>query len=181
MKDYAKKNYPPPPKKFPKLALLILLFLLAIIPTGLYFLKQFPLSHPTSALLHKSIPKTVPKLIPSAASSTSTPAKEEFDFYTLLPKMDVPVSKTETAPPDEIQEKFILQIAVLHSEQSAQQLKSDLEKIGINATVEFYPRQNGYRVISGPYSGRNKAEEIRFQESRFPFYSFVSLFPFSTY
>lgn len=103
--------------------------------------------------------------------ATQKPAKSQFDFYTLLPEMEVVVPELEDTPDAsqhlakiEKDAGYILQTGSFRSFDEADGLKANLALIGIEAniqTVAINGENTWYRVRIGPYTDLNRLKQIR--------------------
>ncbi len=100
---------------------------------------------------------------PPEEPSPPPPAEPKFDFYTILPEMEVQVSGWESAEPlssqidlsPEPQGQYILQAGSFRFPQEARQLMLRLRKLGLQPnvqTVELDGQGKWYRVRAGPFS-----------------------------
>lgn len=92
-----------------------------------------------------------------------SPKKSEYDFYTMLPKMQVE-PKTQTAvSPSKSQEKriesYILRIGSFHHFADADRMRAQLLMLGFTPSIQKYivDNQVGYRVYIGPYNSKQTA------------------------
>jgi cell division protein FtsN len=112
-------------------------------------------------------------------------AKPRFDFYTMLPEMEVAVPKEEPAaaappppPPSRPapaeegsaeRESYVLQIGSFRRHADADRLKARLALMGIEAAIQKVTINNKdtyHRVRSGPYSSRSALDRVRTQLRR---------------
>ncbi|OBS09455.1 SPOR domain-containing protein [Acidihalobacter prosperus] len=127
---------------------------------------------PPAPAKHADRPVAKPKDQPGASTTSApAPAKPKFDFYTLLPKLQVDVpkpppslgrdraAKPETspaAPPEKVSApgRYLLQVASFGTEGQANVLKAKLAFQGIVAAVSPAKVKDytWYRVQVGPYS-----------------------------
>ena len=98
------------------------------------------------------------------------PAKKEqkFNFYTILPELEVFIPENETRPPESKAEahprttpstakkQYVLQVGSFQNLNDAKKLKANLAFLGIEANIQHVTvnKQNWHRVRTGPY--RNK-------------------------
>jgi len=124
---------------------------------------------------------------PTQQSTTS--AKQRFDFYTLLPELEVEVPQEAQAPkqslaplqssPDKNREatspkaqhttdSYFLQAGSFRKLQEADSLKAKLALIGIESTIESIEVNTNtwHRVRIGPYRNRSQINQIRAQLSK---------------
>jgi len=100
------------------------------------------------------------------------PKKRRYDFFTVLPEMEVVVPeqelsrKAEPAPgstPAAGTERYILQVGSFRNAAEAEQMKARLALLGSIATVQTVTvnGQTWHRVRIGPFQGARKADEMR--------------------
>ena len=103
------------------------------------------------------------------------PKKPRYDFFTVLPEMEVVVpeqelsSKADKAPPlsdtpaNAVQDNYILQAGSFRSASDAEQMKAQLALLGSIATVQKVTvnGQTWHRVRVGPFRGAREANEMR--------------------
>lgn len=98
--------------------------------------------------------------------------KPRYDFFTVLPEMEVVVPeqelsrKAEPVPDtttDSIQDSYILQVGSFRNAADADQMKARLALLGSMATVQTVTvdDQTWHRVRIGPFEGARKADEVR--------------------
>lgn len=103
----------------------------------------------------------------------------KFDFYTILPEMEVSVpqweSETETAPPEHREkteqqaavseeERYILQIGSFRDPDEAERVKAKLALLGINTEIQRVVIDGGdiwHRVRAGPYQSTAMLNQMR--------------------
>ncbi|MET0028270.1 MAG: SPOR domain-containing protein [Candidatus Thiodiazotropha sp.] len=120
---------------------------------------------------------------PKAAQETSPPApKPTFEFYTILPEMEVVIPDEEIVTPEEPpaahkpqpretttasipeQGSYILQMGSFRKYQDADRLKARLALIGIEAEIQkvsINNRDTYHRVRSGPYASQSQLNAAR--------------------
>lgn len=165
--DYAKSQTPLPPPKTGSRGLLLLIIsivLCAVLMLIVHELKSHrqpksSLKIPTKVISHKA---------PTPVVTTST----TFDFYTLLPKMKVPVPQETDQPLQKIipsinkaPRHYLLQVASVTNHRDAKHLRDKLAHQGFNAFIQQYPAANRvwYRVYIGPYQTLSNAEQSQRQ------------------
>ena len=111
-------------------------------------------------------------LVEDHDTSVDKPKKPRYDFFTVLPEMEVVVPKQELSRkaepatdsvPGGIQDSYILQAGSFKSAEDAEGLKATLALLGSIATVQTVT-VNGeawHRVRIGPYEGARRADEMR--------------------
>ena len=121
----------------------------------------------------------------SSSSKSSEPAlveeeivetrKPRYDFFTVLPEMEVVVPEQElsrkadkaesvaSTTPDNTQDSYILQAGSFRTAKDAEQLKAQLALLGSIASVQKVTvnGQTWHRVRIGPVRGAREAEEMR--------------------
>ena len=107
--------------------------------------------------------KTVPVIPP--------PPKPKFDFYTILPEMEVTVPEQDITgtpqhglPQVNAPGTYVLQAGSFRTSQQADRLKARLIRLGISAYVQTVTLANGetwHRVQIRPYTNLNKLNNTR--------------------
>lgn len=148
---------------------------------------RIPIMHFTTHLLNKNNPE---KTLPSSKQKNE-PSTPHFDFYTLLPKLNVPVNKslTQTAKtplvktptantqasndtPTAIKKAqtpktftYMIQVASFKNYQDADTLKAKLALLGFNATIKVANSNNQQynRVFIGPFQTAALAQNTKQQ------------------
>ena len=94
------------------------------------------------------------------AATAATP-KPRFDFYTILPEMEVAVPEHEVnGKPG----KYLLQAGAFRSFEEADRLKASLVLLGMEASIQTVTVNNKdtwYRVHIGPYKSLAKVDAAR--------------------
>lgn len=103
----------------------------------------------------KTPPKTALK---TTESKTTPPKKTQFDFYAMLPKMQVHVKKPAAAGqmpiPKTHDPYYVIQIATSNNTTAVKNLIEELGVIGITAYQQSYKTAHGastYKILTGPY------------------------------
>jgi cell division protein FtsN len=142
-----------------KLLILFTLMVLTGLVFGLYKLTsvkpQSVVAKPSAASSKKTAP---------APQKISKPAKEEYDFYSMLPESEVIAPKVEEysskkADTAAQQYAYLLQAGSFRSAAEADKLRAKLLLEGLNAQTSKITNQNGsiwYRVMVGPFTSRSK-------------------------
>ncbi len=139
-------------------------------------------------LMFKGYLPEIKQHLPSPGSQSSAPAepalveeeiaepkKPRYDFFTVLPEMEVVVPEQElsrkadkTEPASSAaavgtQDSYILQAGSFRSANDAEQLKAQLALLGSMATVQKVTvnGQTWHRVRIGPFQGAREADEMR--------------------
>lgn len=173
-KDYAKR-YKTQPKKRKKSASLsymrsifVLIVILLMIVAGIagYFYYHYPLNQKTAASLLPPISdaeETSLKKSPKKVKAPVVEAKEEpveYEFYTLLPKINVPDPVLNNTPPEE-QPGYWLQMAVYYSMRDASAMLDRLQLLGLDPVITERKSTKAdrtlYVVIMGPYPAKEAA------------------------
>ena len=112
------------------------------------------------------------KAEPTARVEVPPPPKPRFDFYSMLPKMEVVV------PDDELDQDpvaapggspaapatYLVQVGSFRRTEDADRLKAQLALLGFEAKVEsarISAQDTRYRVRSGPYRGKEALNQAR--------------------
>ncbi|OOZ37608.1 SPOR domain-containing protein [Solemya velesiana gill symbiont] len=127
-----------------------------------------PAAKPTQQAKPKPKPKPKPKKAPEPAAQ-----KPRFDFYTILPEMEVVVPEPELQAPvvagaapvakPRPDTGYMLQMGSFRKHSDADRLKASLALVGIEAeiqTVNVNGSDTFHRVRSGPY-GREQVNTLR--------------------
>ena len=150
--------------------------LVGAFATGLAWLKSDPSGprRPVAAVEVPKAPEPRAEEVRRPAES-SGPSKPRFDFYTILPEMEVVVPEPEeppqavvtTTPAREVPvvtaENYMLQMGSFRKYGDADRLKASLALVGIEAEIQRVTVNGGevfHRVRSGPY-GRDKVNALR--------------------
>ena len=104
----------------------------------------------------------------------SKPRKPRYDFFTVLPEMEVVVPQKElelkakpaaTASPAEPgdQDQYVLQVGSFRTSSDAEERKARLAMSGLIANIQTVTvnGQTWHRVRIGPFIGARKADEVR--------------------
>ena len=112
----------------------------------------------------KNAPKTEP---------ANTEKEQKFNFYTLLPELEVLIPESETRPPEVSSgnrsragtgsqaaenKQYVLQIASFQNLGDAEKLKANLAFLGISANIQHVTVNNQawHRVRTGPYKDKQQ-------------------------
>ena len=117
--------------------------------------------------------------LPEAQVSRADPPRQKeahkprFEFYTILPEMEVPVAAEQLPPRTDKGGKqppeagtYLLQVASFKSHQEADRLKASLALLGMEAkiqTVSIDGTQTWHRVRLGPFDALSQAKQARRQ------------------
>lgn len=109
---------------------------------------------------------------------TNKHAEPTFDFYTLLPEMEVVVNTPKqttvvTSPPQNVpestrqkKESYLIQVGSFRKASDADGFKAKLALLGIESkiqTVTIDKKDTWHRVQIGPITGRDKADALQIQ------------------
>lgn len=95
--------------------------------------------------------------------------EQKFNFYTLLPELEVLIPESETRPPQQDRGKdtstttgenkhYVLQVGSFQNLADAEKQKANLAFLGLQASIQHVTvnRQSWHRVRTGPYSSRKE-------------------------
>lgn len=111
-------------------------------------------------------------------ADAAKPEKPRYDFFTVLPEMEVVVPeqelqrKAENKPApgpskvtnvDLTQDRYILQVGSFRNAADAEQMKARIALMGSSASIQMVTvnNQTWHRVRIGPFNGARKADEMR--------------------
>lgn len=100
------------------------------------------------------------KIALPAEASTQT----QFDFYTLLPQMEVSIPQAEPLSLSTDHQHYLLQVAAVRNLKDAIRLRDKLQGMNLMATVQTYHSTTGTRwnrVVTGPYTNLKAAEDAQ--------------------
>jgi cell division protein FtsN len=103
----------------------------------------------------------------ATASKAETPNKQQpkFNFYTILPELEVLIPEEETRPPENkdtlsngTSKRYILQAGSFRSRQDAEKLKATVALLGLEASINQVSINNEkwHRVRIGPVNNRRE-------------------------
>jgi cell division protein FtsN len=155
-------------------------FIAGAFVMGLVWLKFGP------ELAAGRIPGVTPTPAPSRQSAPDNTPKPQFEFYTILPEMEVVIPDEEIVPPEaarttaetppkpvpvddrseqpRTQQAYILQMGSFRRFEDADRMKASLALIGIEAEVQKVTINNKdtyHRVRSGPYRSEAQLNRVR--------------------
>ncbi|MCP5405981.1 MAG: SPOR domain-containing protein [Chromatiaceae bacterium] len=147
---------------FPGWAWFILGILVGLFFSGLAWLKLLPAEVKSST---GAVTRSAPKAEPPPPHEEHNP-KPRFDFFTILPEMEVVVPEPEVVPRGAARQKsaeetvaeadkYMLQMGSFRQYADADRLKASLALVGIQAEIQKVKIDNGeifHRVRAGPYS-----------------------------
>ena len=149
---------------------------------GLVYLRDHSAAPGTVQVAEKPRPQVQAK--PAASEEKPAPPKPQFDFYNLLPEIEVvvpdpepePAAKpnsvaapvvTRTAPPVETPhsgEAYLVQVGSFRRQAEADRLRARLALLGIEARIQRVAidgQDAWHRVRVGPFNDLRQANEIR--------------------
>jgi len=153
--------------------------LVGLFFSGLAWLKLFPTG--TSPSVATIVGKPKPTAEKEKAPPEDMNPKPRFDFYTILPEMEVVVPEPEVVPRSQTKQlseeqttgetdKYMLQMGSFRQYADADRLKASLALVGIQAEIQKVKIDSGeifHRVRSGPYSAdKVKILSARLKENR---------------
>ena len=117
-------------------------------------------------------PDRPPQGKPQTARRAEVPPrpKPRFDFYTMLPKMEVvvPDDELDQGPVGTVQDEapanYVVQVGSFRKSQDADRLKAELALLGFEARVvsaRIGAQDTRYRVRTGPYRGKQTLDKAR--------------------
>jgi len=124
-----------------------------------------------AAITEESIPVDAEEVAPA----TGEPKKSRYDFFTVLPEMEVVVPEQEIAkksqPKDAAtvqsadKDSYLLQIGSFRAKSDAEQMKARLALLGITTRIQTVKVNDAtwHRVRVGPVSGARQADAMRKQ------------------
>lgn len=116
--------------------------------------------------------QAAPAAKPAAQQESSRPPKPRFDFYTLLPELEVVIPEgdytvkeqgAEKPAPVEQPGSYILQAGSFRKFEEADRMKASLALLGVHARIQRVQVNNDtwHRVRIGPYDDLNTLNEVR--------------------
>jgi cell division protein FtsN len=156
--------------------------LLAGLLIGLFiaFLVYIKMLAPPGATQQASRPVEVPESAPPptaaelgkpAQASLPPPPKPRFDFYTILPEMEIVVPEQEiTGKPEqgirqvELPGTYFLQVGSFSSANQADRFKAELALLGLQTSIQKVTINNQdtyHRVRVGPYRDLDELNKVR--------------------
>ena len=134
---------------------------------------KLALQQPELVIKDKNKPHPVPAEILAQdenAKNTNKVPQPQFDFYQILPNMEVNVSEWEAKDQKTIEPLsdrsgvYILQVGSFEQYAAADEMKAHLALLGIKADIQrvvINGREVRYRVRVGPYNNQEKLGETR--------------------
>jgi cell division protein FtsN len=124
-----------------------------------------------AAITEESIPVDAEEVAPA----TGEPKKSRYDFFTVLPEMEVVVPEQELAKKSQPREaatvqsadkdSYLLQVGSFRAKSDAEQMKARLALLGITTRIQTVKVNDAtwHRVRVGPVSGARQADAMRKQ------------------
>lgn len=111
-------------------------------------------------------------LVEDTSPASEKPKKPRYDFFKVLPEMEVVIPKQELSrkaenspgtTPATSQDRYILQAGSFKNPADAEQMKAKLALLGSIATIQTVTvnSETWHRVRIGPFEGARKADEVR--------------------
>ncbi len=180
-RDYKKRSCPPKRNTTPGWVWLLAGLAVGLFVAFLVYLNRLPASrhspHLTkdlSALAKSAVQdaRSVKKEVTATAPDMQAKEKHKginFDFYNILPEMEVPVPDTEPQgkglPPAPVAPgAYVLQVGSFRSEKEADAQKANLALLGIVSSIQSVTingTDTWHRVRIGPISDMNKLDQVR--------------------
>jgi len=134
------------------------------------YLPELKQHHPTAAKQVTAPADT--ELAKDRKGVAAEPKKPRYDFFTVLPEMDVVVPEQELSrqagpgakeQPGSAHEAYILQAGSFRDAADAEQLKARLALLGAQANIQAVTvnGETWHRVRVGPLEGARKTDELR--------------------
>ncbi len=168
-RDY--KHRRPKKKRAPCWAWLVVGLLIGLFGAFLVYVREHPRVAMVTGLASK--PATSPTETNQANKDNGQarrPPKPRFEFYTVLPEMEVRVPGEQLPRRDRRRQKsagdsasYVLQVASFKHHQEADRLKARLALLGMEAkiqTVSVNGKQTWHRVRLGPISREKDVEDL---------------------
>ncbi len=139
------------------------------IGLGVYFYR-LPVETTASAPPVERTKQKAPGRSSAATTTTGEHRKSRFDFYTLLPKIEMEITGEEldralrVAPRHQDHNRYILQVASFRRYQEADKLKARLALLGLVAKIEPITNRSGttwHRVRLGPFQDVHSFKKAR--------------------
>ncbi len=137
---------------------------------AVYFLSTRPDTAKAAPELAQKPAASAPKPATKAVEEKESKEKDRFEFYRMLPEMEVkvphdaPASARADARKPETDGPYILQVGSFSSYGEADNLKARLALIGVEASIQtviISDDTTWYRVRVGPYKALRDAQQTR--------------------
>lgn len=119
--------------------------------------------------------KSTKKESPVSTKTSKEKKEPKFNFYTILPELEVLIPESETRPPTTSKtetsskssstgKQYVLQVGSFQNLRDAEKLKANLAFLGLSAEIQHVTvnKQAWHRVRTGPY--RNKKQLYQNQD-----------------
>ncbi len=104
------------------------------------------------------------------AAPVAEKKEQKFNFYTILPELEVLIPESETRPPEtrtenrstatkpDTAKQYVLQVGSFQNISDAEKLKANLAFLGLEANIQHVTinKQEWHRVRTGPYQGKQQ-------------------------
>ncbi len=105
------------------------------------------------------------------AGSRKAPERREFDFYSVLPEMEVVIpdaqirQQSSSPTPTDSDERFLMQLGSFGNRADAEALKAQVALLGVQASIQpvTINGTDWFRVRVGPLAGAREVEQVRTQ------------------
>jgi len=170
-KTAARKTTSQGRRKLPNWSLLVLGLAIGVLLAWLIQLVIYGMRNPDSGLNHliastKPLPGT--KKTDNSASQKNKKPKPDYDFYTILPETETPLTDREwvrqKSEPVEKGVSYMLQAASYSAYSDADQLKAKLILNGLTSSIQKVSIENKgtyYRVRVGPFDTSQQVDRAR--------------------
>ncbi len=174
-KDYA-KQFAKPARKARKPFLtgfLLPIILIAIVVAGIWFWREHYRKDKAQILKKEKHVKVLVAVSTDALQAPADPDKPHFEFYTMLPKIQVGTNDVNTAMPVTTQQiktnspastgNYFLQLGTFHDRASAEQFKNQLGNLGVGLHIDSsrVKGQMQYRLTAGPFNDEKAARAMQ--------------------
>lgn len=175
-RDYKNRRSPPPPKGGSCWLWLVTGLAVGLLVALFTYLSVHPPAHSPMAEAPGGAPpreaddagtRQEPTAPPPPAKAPA--ARPRFEFYSILPEMEVPVSaealpERGTREPPKEDGNYLLQVGSFRGADEAERLKANLALLGMQAaiqTVSVDGRRTWHRVRLGPFPSLKEAYRVR--------------------
>lgn len=158
-------------KKLPNWSLLVLGLAIGLLLAWLIQLVIYGIRNPNSGLNHlmtSSKPASPKAPAKSTQGAKNTTTKPSYDFYTILPETETPLTDREwvqqKSAPVEKGVSYLLQAASYSTYKDADQLKAKLILNGLSSSIQkvsIEGKGTYYRVRVGPYASTKQVDQAR--------------------
>ena len=170
-RDYKNRPRARKDKRAPCWAWLLVGVLVGLFGAFLVYLKEYPhLALMTQAPSETTTPSAGATQGRQVGSPAQRPPKPRFEFYTVLPEMEVRVPDEQLPVRQSRREEhagksasYVLQVASFKNHQEADRLRATLALRGMEATIQTVSvdgKQTWHRVRMGPFSRAAEVEDL---------------------